>query len=214
MIRKLLTGLIAALVVFILPALLFQPGALAFSKLWVMVGAGLLASLTQPAYSPLDRNAPPEDRGTARQLVWTVYLTLLAGVAECVIWRYPASMGWDVLATGAICAAIAGALLRAWAVAKLGRFFTWHVRVQSGQHVITTGPYGFVRHPSYTGAWLLYVGMLVAMHALVAATLAGALLMVAFVRRIRYEEGLMLKTFGDQYETYCRRVKRFVPLVW
>ncbi|CAG4899534.1 methyltransferase family protein [Paraburkholderia gardini] len=214
MIRKFMTGLVAVTLVFLVPAAVLQPAALASSKLWAMVGAGLLASLTQPAYSPLDRDAPPEDRGTARQLVWTVYLVMLGGVVECLVWRYPGSMAWDTLAVVAFAAAIAGALLRAWAVAELGRFFTWHVRVQSGQQVISSGPYRLMRHPSYTGAWFLYTGMLLAMHAPVAAALAGVLLLAAFVRRIRYEEGLMLQTFGAQYITYCSRVKRLVPLVW
>ncbi|MGQ7940163.1 methyltransferase family protein [Paraburkholderia sp. D1E] len=214
MVRKFLTGLVAIALVFVVPAALIQPQALLSSKLWAMVAAGLLASLTQPAYSPLDHDAPPEDRGTAKQLVWTVYLTLLFGVVECLLWRYPGSMDWDALAIATYAVAIAGALLRAWAVAALGRFFTWHVRVQSGQQVVSSGPYRMLRHPSYTGAWLLYTGMLLAMHAPIAAALAGVLLLAAFVRRIRYEEGLMLQAFGAEYVTYSRRVKRLVPLVW
>jgi len=214
MIRKFFTGLVAVALVFVIPALLIEPQALLSSKLWAMMGAGMLASLTQPAYSPLDHDAPPEDRGTAKQLVWTVYLTLLFGVVECLLLRYPRSMDWNTLALSAYLVAIAGALLRAWAVASLGRFFTWHVRVQLDQQVVSSGPYRLLRHPSYTGAWLLYVGMLIAMHAPIAAVLAGVLLLAAFVRRIRYEESLMLQAFGAEYVTYSLRVKRLVPLVW
>ncbi|WP_013590043.1 methyltransferase family protein [Paraburkholderia phenoliruptrix] len=214
MIRKFLTGLAAVALIFALPALLLQPQALLSSKLWAVALAGMLASLTQPAYSPLDHDAPPEDRGTAKQLVWTVYLTLLAGMVESLTLHYPESMAWDAFAVGAFGVAIAGALLRAWAVAALGRFFTWHVRVQSGQQVVSSGPYRLVRHPGYTGAWFLYVGILLGMHAPLAAALAGFLLLVAFVRRIGYEEQLMLQTFGDEYLSYSRRVRRLLPLVW
>jgi protein-S-isoprenylcysteine O-methyltransferase len=214
MIRKFFTGLVAIVLVFVIPTVLIQPQALLSSKLWAMMAAGMLASLTQPSYSPLDHDAPPEDRGTAKQLVWTVYLTLLFGVVECLLLRYPGSMDWETLDIAAYLVAIAGALLRAWAVAALGRFFTWHVRVQSGQRVVSSGPYRMLRHPSYTGAWLLYTGILVAMHAPIAAVLAGVLLLAAFVRRIRYEEGLMLQSFGAEYVTYSQRVKRLVPLVW
>ena len=153
-------------------------------------------------------------RGTARQLVWTVYLTLLAGVVECVTLRYPQSVVWDLFSSITLTVAVAGALFRAWAVAVLGRFFTWHVRVQDGQRVVSSGPYSVVRHPSYTGAWFLYVGALVFIHAWIAAALAAVLLLAAFARRIRYEETLMLKVFGDQYRMYSRTVKRLVPLVW
>jgi protein-S-isoprenylcysteine O-methyltransferase len=214
MLRKLCTGLTASLVVFILPALLIQPDSLVYAKLWCMVGIGLLASITQPAYSPLDSDAPPEDRGTARQLVWTVYLTLLAGVLECLTLRYPQSVKWDLFSSVMLSVAVAGALFRAWAVAVLGRFFTWHVRVQDDQHVITSGPYCVVRHPSYTGAWFLYVGALLFIHAWLAAGLAAVSLLAAFVRRIRYEETLMLQVFGDQYRVYSSKVRRLIPLVW
>jgi protein-S-isoprenylcysteine O-methyltransferase len=214
MFRKFATGLTASLLVFILPALLLRPDALGHPKLWCMVAIGLLASLTQPAYSPLDGDAPPEDRGTARQLVWTVYITMFAGVMECLFLRYPEGVLWNTLASATLAVAVAGALFRAWAVAVLGRFFTWHVRVQDDQHVITSGPYSVVRHPSYTGAWFLYVGALLFIHAWVAAAFAAVFLLAAFVRRIRYEETLMLEVFGDKYRVYSRKVRRLIPLVW
>jgi protein-S-isoprenylcysteine O-methyltransferase len=214
MIRKLTVALTLSFALFILPALLIQPAALDYAKLWCMVGITLLASLTQPAYSPLDGDAPPEDRGTARQLVWTVYLTLFAGVMECITWRYPESLRWDLFSSVMLAISVAGALFRAWAVAVLGRFFTWHVRVQEGQNVISSGPYRFVRHPSYTGAWFLWVCALLLINAWIAAALAGLLLLIAFARRIGYEETLMLQAFGDEYRAYGLKVKRLVPLVW
>lgn len=214
MIRKLLTMLVAALILFVVPPLLLYKDALLHSKWWAVVAICLLASLTQPAYSPVDRQAPAEDRGTANQLVWTVYLCLIFGVLESLILRMPEALEWTWFSSIALGVALAGTLLRAWAVAHLGRFFTWHVRVQSGQQVISTGPYGLVRHPAYTGAWLLYVGVLLGISATIGATLMGVFLLFGFVRRMRYEESLMRETFGDAYAAYCRRVKRLVPLIW
>ncbi|HKT93622.1 MAG TPA: isoprenylcysteine carboxylmethyltransferase family protein [Paraburkholderia sp.] len=214
MIRKILTMLVAAFVIFVVPSLFLYADALSHSKWWAAVAVCILASLTQPAYSPLDRRAPAEDRGTASQLVWTVYLCLIGGVFESLTLRMPDALTWTWVSSLALAVALLGTLLRAWAVARLGRFFTWHVRVQSGQSVISTGPYRLVRHPSYTGAWLLYVGLLLAIDARIAATLMGLLLFYGFARRIRYEESLMRQTFGDEYAAYCLRVKRLVPLIW
>jgi protein-S-isoprenylcysteine O-methyltransferase len=212
--KKFFTGLIAAILVFILPTALLQWQALYSAKPWIMVGIGLLASLTQPAYSPIDSDAPAEDRGTARQLVWTVYLTMLLGVLEGFWLEYPESMSLDALAWAALALSVLGALLRAWAVVELGRFFTWHVRVVEEHSVVSTGPYRMLRHPSYTGAWFLYVGALVFMHAYISAALCGVLLLAAFLRRIRYEEAILHTNLGEAYAAYCRRVKRLVPYVW
>lgn len=193
---------------------LLYADALSHSKWWAVVAVCVLGSLTQPAYSPLDRRAPAEDRGTANQLVWTVYLCLIGGVLESLTLRMPVALSWTWLSSIELAIALAGTLLRAWAVARLGHFFTWHVRVQSGQSVIRTGPYRLVRHPSYTGAWLLYVGVLLAIDAWVCGSLMGILLFCGFARRIRYEEMLMRQTFGDEYVAYCLRVKRLVPFMW
>lgn len=212
--RKIMTGLIASLIVFIVPAALGNMAALHHPQLWILIGVVVFASLTQPSYKPVDHNAPAEDRGTATQIVWTVYLTQFFGVIESVFFRYPVSFVWDDLTSAMLVMALTGALFRAWAVWELGRFFTWHVTVQSGQKVISTGPYRLVRHPSYTGALLLYVGMLLFLKAWIGAALAFTFMLLAFGRRIRYEEGLLLATFDQEYRNYCARVKRLFPLVW
>jgi protein-S-isoprenylcysteine O-methyltransferase Ste14 len=52
-----------------------------------------------------------------------------------------------------------GIAIRQWAVVVLGRYFTTDVRVHGGQTVVETGPYRWVRHPSYTGMLITFVGI-------------------------------------------------------
>ncbi|KAF9273741.1 hypothetical protein BGZ68_001246 [Mortierella alpina] len=56
---------------------------------------------------------------------------------------------WHVLAT---LAALAGCALRRWSFATLDRFFTYQLTIRSGHKLVQTGPYRYLRHPSYTGA--------------------------------------------------------------
>ena len=51
-----------------------------------------------------------------------------------------------------------GLLLRWWSFATLGRYFTTVVKVSSDQPIVDRGPYRFVRHPSYTGLLLAFLG--------------------------------------------------------
>ena len=53
---------------------------------------------------------------------------------------------------------VAGLLLRWWAIIVLGRFFTVDVSIAEGHELIESGPYRFIRHPSYTGALLAFLG--------------------------------------------------------
>jgi protein-S-isoprenylcysteine O-methyltransferase Ste14 len=52
-----------------------------------------------------------------------------------------------------------GIAIRQWAVMVLGRYFTTNVRVHPGQTVVEEGPYRWVRHPSYTGMLITFVGI-------------------------------------------------------
>jgi protein-S-isoprenylcysteine O-methyltransferase len=52
-----------------------------------------------------------------------------------------------------------GIFIRQWAIFTLGRFFTADVRVRSDQTVVDRGPYRWVRHPSYTGLLIFFLGL-------------------------------------------------------
>jgi protein-S-isoprenylcysteine O-methyltransferase len=212
--KKIVIGLIASLIIFILPVMVLAPHEIGSAKPWALVALGLLASITQPSYNPLDKDASAEDKGTARQLVWTVYLVLLLGIVECLGLRYPQSMVWDRQAIIMLLISLAGLLFRAWAVMELGAYFTWHVKIQDGQSVITTGPYHWVRHPSYTGAWILYVFLLLFIHAWLSAILMGILLFLAFKRRIKHEENVLVNQLGNEYVEYAKKVKKLIPYLY
>lgn len=94
-------------------------------------------------------------------------------------------------------------------------FLSVMVRSQSErkQRVITTGSYGFVRHPLYLGATLMMLGaplMLSSIYGF-AITVFG-LLLIAY--RIIGEEKMMIEEL-EGYEDYKKKVKyRLLPFVW
>ncbi|EJF59380.1 hypothetical protein BD309DRAFT_857395 [Dichomitus squalens] len=51
-----------------------------------------------------------------------------------------------------------GAFIRLWSYHTLGSLFTFEVVVKDDHKLITAGPYGYARHPSYTGMILLTIG--------------------------------------------------------
>jgi protein-S-isoprenylcysteine O-methyltransferase Ste14 len=109
---------------------------------------------------------------------------------------------------------LAGLLLRGWSIKTLGEYFTVRVMVSAEQPVISVGPYGLLRHPSYAGLMLACTGL-----GLAAANWAGLTAMVmlplaAVVWRIHSEENALMATLGDRYRVYAARHKRLVPLIW
>jgi protein-S-isoprenylcysteine O-methyltransferase Ste14 len=79
--------------------------------------------------------------------------------------------------------------------------------------VIREGVYAWVRHPIYLGEALLGLGFLAFGHSL--AALAVWIGWIVFLDHIaRYEEGLLLARFGDDYARYMRQVPRWLPWPW
>ncbi|HEY0320654.1 MAG TPA: isoprenylcysteine carboxylmethyltransferase family protein [Pyrinomonadaceae bacterium] len=213
MIRKLATALLAASVFYLLPAI-GNTAVLRYPQLWILVAVAVSISIFQPAYKPVDGSAPPHDRGTATQIVWSVYLTQFVGIIEAIYFRYPESFRWDAVTTVALVLMVAGLGLRIWAVITLGRFFTWFITVYDDHKVIRSGPFRFIRHPAYCGALILFVATLLFLHAWVGALLSLVFQLFAYVRRIRYEEAMMVDRMGESYKTYIREVNALVPLLW
>lgn len=181
-------------------------------QLWMVVSVSVLANMLQPSYRPFEGSRTPEDRGTAAQILWTVYLTQAAALLELVC-RRRVALPLDVSTWAAFTAMICGLALRTWAVAVLGPWFTWNVAVQSGQKLVNYGPYRFVRHPSYTGALLVFVSSCVLLRSWVAAVLAAFALTLAFLRRIRYEEALLVRNLAG-YDAYVSRTGSLLPRIF
>lgn len=108
----------------------------------------------------------------------------------------------------------AGIGLRFWAFRTLGEYFTFTVMTSPDQKVVTHGPYGFVRHPSYTGATVALAGFGLAMGNFVSLAALVLLPLIGVVNRIRVEEAALLAALGPQYESFAARRKRLVPFVW
>ena len=210
---KLAQGFAAAAVVTVLP-LAGNPAMLAAPQVWVLFAIGVLATQFQPRYNPFGRPPDAKDRGTAKQIVWSVYVTQVAALVEAAYFRYPASAAWDGIAMAALVPMVAGLWLRTWGVRTLGRSFTWHIAAEPQQTVARSGPYRFVRHPGYLGAFLTYGSTAVFFHAWTVLAPSLVVLLFAFLRRIHYEEKELLAALGENYASYCRSVRRFIPWVW
>jgi len=79
------------------------------------------------------------------------------------------------------------------------------------RRLVVRGPYRFVRNPMYVGAGAALLGAALFYESLQLVLYAAGFMLVMelFVRL--YEEPILRKTFGSEYEDYCRRVGRWWP---
>ncbi|MHC4251577.1 MAG: methyltransferase family protein [Planctomycetota bacterium] len=213
MIRRLTKGAVVSVAVLLLPVLgnaafLREPG------IWILLAVGVLASVLQPDYNPFSMTDKARDRGTGAQIIWSIYVTQLAAVLEAAYLRYPESVRWDPFATTALVLIAVGLSIRTWAVLTLGDLFTIHIAIRKDHSIVRSGPYAFVRHPSYLGAFILFVSTALLLHAWFSAVAAAGVLALAFARRIRREEEVLGEEFGEAYESYRSEVAAIIPGVW
>ena len=160
------------------------------------------------------RDAERRDNGS----LYLIYLLQLGGFgAAFSLWAGghppPPRLGaWALWAGAAVTAS--GMALRVWSVRTLGQYFTYVVRVSSDQKVVETGPYRWVRHPSYTGGALTGIGIGLSLRYGLAPAIIGAAVLASYLIRIGVEERALAEGIGEPYRAYMTRTKRLIPFLW
>jgi len=109
---------------------------------------------------------------------------------------------------------VLGVILRWYAIIYLGRFFTPNVVILEQHRLIDTGPYRFIRHPTYTGALAAAIGAILALGNLASLLVMLVPIFAVVLWRIRIEEAALVEAFGDQYRAYMKKTRRLIPLVY
>jgi protein-S-isoprenylcysteine O-methyltransferase Ste14 len=162
-----------------------------------------------------NRYGARSDRGTLLVVVATVYAGFGGAFAFAARAKSAAirDARWPLFVGGVVLMA-AGVLLRQWSVALLGRFFTTDVRLHDGQTVIDTGPYRWLRHPSYSGMLLTFLGIGLALGNWASLLALVVLPTIGLVVRIRFEERVLLAGLGEAYRRFAESRSRLIPRVW
>ena len=108
--------------------------------------------------------------------------------------------------------ALCGLGLTIWSWGSLPSVGTGHYLLE-GQSLITSGAYGLVRNPIYTGAFLIWFGLAAAYASGVVLLLTVLYVIPAYALYVRGEEQMMLSRYGDGYREYQRRVGAFIPRI-
>ena len=181
------------------------------------VGAGfLLSELSLAVWRRATATGGTSDRdaGSLRLLWVVITLSITAGVllsAYGVRPFLPAGFPWPVVGLGLFAV---GTVLRWWSIRHLGRFFTVNVAVAADHRVVDTGPYRWVRHPSYSGLLLQLAGLGLTLGTVPSFLSVLAPPALALLHRIRVEEVVLHTHLPNYYPAYAARTKRLVPFVF
>jgi protein-S-isoprenylcysteine O-methyltransferase Ste14 len=210
--------------IIVLGLMLFFPAwTFKYWQAWVFLAVVVLSTWIRSIYllrtNPVAlqrrmRGGPTaETRMAQKVIIAGLYLSLAAMV---VVSAFDHRFGWSPVPT-AIC--LVGAVLVAVGLEVIAlvviqnNYAAATVQVEAGQTVVSTGLYGLVRHPMYTGNLIMMVGIPLALGSYWGLVFVVPGLIV-LASRIRDEEKLLQKDL-DGYREYTQKVRyRLVPGMW
>jgi protein-S-isoprenylcysteine O-methyltransferase Ste14 len=185
------------------------PEAIIFWAVWLWV-FGPETRLVQRIDT---QHATEADAGTAQMIVIGNLIAMVSGCGFAFLpWlRLPLP---GVAFYSGLALMVIGSLLRRYCFRLLGKYFTGVVTVSPEQPVIETGPYHWIRHPSYTAGFLIFLGMGLALGHGLSIAILFLIPCYTYYQRVTVEERALLTTLGETYRVYRARTKRFIPFIY
>jgi protein-S-isoprenylcysteine O-methyltransferase Ste14 len=171
----------------------------------------LLLTVTRRSRS---KTGTKQDRSTLGIIWLVIAVSIMAGVFVAQNFRVAALPHGRLLVSAAVVLFVAGLILRWWAIITLGRFFTVDVTTEKDHELVERGPFCIVRHPSYTGVLLAFVGLGLSLRNWAALIVILLPIGAAFIHRMNVEEEALSQALGRRYTDYMKRTKRLVPFVY
>jgi len=216
--RTFLIGSVALGLVLFLPA-----WTLTYWQAWVFIvvfmssvsAIGVYLSIKDPVLLERRKNVgPAAEQSVAQRIIMTLAFASILGLLVYCALDYRFS--WSPVAAGLSLAGdvfVALGLFINHLVFKENSFGGSTVETFEAQKVISTGPYGLVRHPMYLGVLIMMMGVPLALDAGRGFAIF-AIMLPGLVWRILDEEKLLKKDLPG-YSEYSQKVRyRLVPYLW
>lgn len=204
--------LIHVLLGYVLP-LCAAPQYLLDYRILTLILACIVLLQTQP---PIDFGEAAAQKSTDKNSMLVLFvMSFVSIVAPVIEFAYfQAGQSSTLWYMAGLVLLAGGIAFRVWAIRTLGRHFANVVRTTDDHELIQSGPYKAVRHPSYLGAFLAFVGSAVLLEAKVSILIVIVAMLIAYRTRIAFEEVALADRFGETYHAYRQRTKAILPYIW
>jgi protein-S-isoprenylcysteine O-methyltransferase Ste14 len=220
--KKALAGILK--LVFGMAVLIFLPaGTFNYWQAWLFLAVfsasvvAITAYLARKDQALLKRRmaaGPSAEKEKSQQVIQI--LAQLSYISVIVVPAFDHRFGWSMAPASIVLAGdglVALGLLIVFLAFKENTFAGGAIKVDDGQKVISTGPYALVRHPMYTGALIMLLGMPLALGSWW-GVLTIAPMKIAILWRLLDEERFLVAHLPGYSEYRARVQYRLLPLVW
>ena len=153
------------------------------------------------------------DKNTLLLLWVSIVISITIGVFVSKTSSFPIDTSEQLPSIG-LTVIIIGTIIRLVAIKQLGRFFTVDVTIRENHQLLQNGLYKLVRHPSYTGSLLSFLGLGLSLNNWLSLSIVFLPTLFTFIYRINIEEKALTEQFGKQYLDYMAKAKRLIPFMY
>lgn len=124
-----------------------------------------------------------------------------------ILWRADPN---TLSVTLGILIALFGELFRIYSVAFIGKISRTRSD-NTGNNLITSGPFSWVRNPLYVGNFFISVGLAIYSGSFAMTIATIALFSIQYYFIVQYEESILVQKFGQEYDDYREQVPAWIP---
>jgi len=154
------------------------------------------------------------DKSSLSFLHITISLSVFSGVLLGVYGIGLIQVRHHLLSICGIFLMLLGLVLRWTAILTLRRYFTVDVSILPGHQIVKKGIYKYIRHPSYAGSLLSFLGLGLAFSNWLSTIIIFIPILTAFIYRMQVEEKALIQAFGEEYLDYSNTAKRLIPKIY
>lgn len=147
--------------------------------------------------------------------IWAI--AVIGSISLYII--FPSALKWGDLNLNStvrvvgVIIGFASDLLIFWILVSLGKNISAALKVRDDQHLVTDGPYRYIRHPLYAAGLPLFISIsLVSSNWFLGLIGIGFQLFIMYVRT-PLEEKMLIEHFGEAYRSYMRKTGAYFPKV-
>jgi len=154
-----------------------------------------------------------QDKGSLIFIWMMIALAISLGFIFAVYFKVPLSHKILISHAG-LFIIIVGMAIRFISIWTLGKYFTVDVTIRDDHKLKKDGFYKIIRHPSYSGSLVSFIGFGISLNNWISLTTVVILIMISFIYRIRIEEKVLIDQFGKEYLDYKKNTYRLIPWIY
>lgn len=176
-----------------------------------------ICPLSEILLNLLTRSGKKDKKGQDKETLRIIWITIsIAMAAGSIVHAYsPApiinSMIIPYIGLGLI---VFGMVFRFSAIWSLGKMFTVDVTIRENHKIKKDGLYKILRHPAYSGMILSFIGFGFSVNNWISLLIVAIPVISVMIFRIKTEEKMLLKQFGDEYSNYMKATYRLLPWIF